>query len=108
MSNEWEPEAILSASDELSRYVKVFLNGVEQDRCYQARIKWDSFKQPTFGELIVGTQRDDKIAAPIFHMPRLGEFDFEGCWSKFVCGQVRIELKSGHEEAFEQFKAIWS
>jgi hypothetical protein len=85
--SEFVPDFVFCGEDELGRHVDVFLNGEHVALCLEARVMFESFERPVFGELIVASGGN-----VITRKPRLGEFDRDGAWAKFVCGKVFIKL----------------
>lgn len=111
MSDEWEPDFVFSAKDELGRYTTVYLDGEKVRWCYEARVKWESFERPTFGELIVASTRDgNRHLAAVFNKPHLGEMVIDGALFKFVAGRVLIELDEKGKTHLEQLRSAigWS
>lgn len=90
---EFEPDLIVSVGHPLSRYVTIYLDEAKLLRCFEARIQWGSFVEPTFGEVIIGATRDGREDVyALMYKPRLGEFDYGGVWARLACGKVLIEL----------------
>lgn len=86
---EFEPDVILIPDLQITHFAKIYLNGQELKRCYEARIHWASFDGETFGEVIVGSESDRYVS---LNKPRLGEFDREGIWVHFAAGRIRVDL----------------
>jgi hypothetical protein len=91
--SEFVPDIVITAEDEIGRFCTVFLDGQKLERCFEARIKYESFDTPTFGELLIGATRFGiQDVRTILHKPRLGEFDRGGVLTRLICGKVFVQL----------------
>lgn len=99
---EFEPDLLLTPDHPLARCSRVYLDGQKLERCYEARVHWDSFVEPTFGEVIIGASRGDKKDLhTVMWKPRLGEFEYSNVWARFACGKVFIELDETGKKLLE-------
>ena len=100
MLDEFQAEVVLTPQHPLAHYTEFYLNGEKIERCFEARIRWASFIEPTFGEVII---EGEKPIAAIMRLPRLGEFDHQGIWAKFACGKVFVKLDDAGQKILKQF-----
>lgn len=99
---EFEPDLIIAKDHPLFIHATAYLDGQKLKRCFEARIHWGSFVEPTFGEVVIGATRGDKQDIPvILSKPHLGEFECQGLWAKFACGKVLIELTETGQKLLE-------
>lgn len=100
------PDVVIGPESPFAQYIKVYLDGVKQLRCFGLRIKWESFERPTEGILIVQADDEDWKSRVICRLPREGEFEEQGIWVKAVKGQVFVTYPDECRE--EVYKIIAS
>lgn len=111
MASEFVPDIIFGTTGrsndghkcELSQEVEIYLNGELLKTCLEARVKYASFEGPAFGELVVF---DNENSMTALRPPRLGEFEIDGAWCRFACGQVEIKLTERGKEILELIKKV--
>lgn len=95
MEEPWIPDLVITADHPVGRIINVYLNGEKELRVLECRVNTESFERECFGELVVAvTSKEDpmRLTPVSVRKPRLGEFQYDGCWSRLVCGRVRIEI----------------
>lgn len=97
------PDLAIDADHPLGRLVNVFLDGAEQKMCFEARVKWESFERPAFGELIVESEPPSSVHS---RLGRIGETERCGLWVKSVTGQVYLEVKPEDRAKFAEMYEI--
>lgn len=96
------PDIVFDSTHPLARHVDVYLDGVKQMKCFEARVKWESFDSPMFGELVAAS--NDEWSSVYQRPAQSGEFERDKIWVRIVCGQVEIKMTEKGRAIYAEMK----
>lgn len=91
MRHSFKPDLVISSGHLLIPHCTVYMDGLRVELCWEIRAKWDSFKEPTFGKIVIAsTHKPNPRGFVVREGVTVGMIPKEDAW--VVYGKLLIDL----------------